>query len=592
MDLYHNSQSPECRLPLGAQPTGTEVRLRLYSAASAKRVTLRTWNGDTHEYPMRQVGVSGWETSILLPDAPCTLWYDFCAEDERGRRQYYGNAADRLGGVGSTYLDSPPSFQITVYDAAFDPPEYLRRGIMYQIFPDRFARSKPPQSDRTDLSLHHNWEDLPWVPYEILPGADNQPVDFFGGDLQGIRDKLGYLKDLGISVLYLNPIFQARSNHRYDTGDYTKVDPMLGTNEAFTDLCREAQAQGIHVILDGVFSHTGEDSLYFNRYGRYPSRGAYQSRDSKYYPWYRFLRWPDKYACWWDIPTLPEVNKDCPSFREFILGREGIARRWISLGAAGWRLDVADELPMDFLRELRRAVKAQRPDATLLGEVWEDASNKVAYGHLRSYCLGDTVDSVMNYPLRDVLIRFFTGRADAQQVVRLVRSQQENYPAKFLYSTMNLLGSHDRARILNMLVEREYQELPQRDRGHQRLPHNLKMLARERLKKAMQVLIALPGMPALYYGDEAGMEGSSDPFCRGTFPWGKEDRELVEFIRQQFALRRSRPVLQVGTFNIAAEGDDTLLISRGTDDRGLDAFGQPLSDAPFLLRVTRDGERI
>ena len=592
MELYHHSRNTECRFPVGAATTGTRVRLRLFSTTEVRRAILRTWSGTTREYPMTPYGYRGWEVTIDLPQDPCTLWYDFRVEDERGRRFYCGNAHDKLGGVGATYLDPPPSFQITVYDPAFNPPEYLRNGIMYQVFPDRFARSKLPTTTRKDCSLHKDWEELPWVPYEILPGADNQPVDFFGGDLEGIRSKLPYLKDLGVTVLYLNPIFKARSNHRYDTGDYERIDPFLGTEEGFSQLCREAEGMGIKVMLDGVFSHTGEDSIYFNRYGTYKSLGAYQSRDSKYYPWYRFMRFPDIYASWWNIPTLPEVNKDVPSFRKFILGERGIGRLWIRRGAIGWRLDVADELPMDFLRQLRTAVKAENPDAALLGEVWEDATNKVAYGVLRNYALGDTLDSVMNYPLREVLIRFFTHQADAHQVVRLIRSQQENYPAPFYYSLMNLQGSHDRARILNALVKRDYADMLPRDRGRQKLPEDLKKLAVRRLKKMLSLIIALPGMPALYYGDEAGMEGASDPFCRGTYPWGKEDVDLRAFVKKQFHLRHQRPALRLGLMEISAQDNDTLLVWRGATEDGLDAFGKPLNDQPFVLKLTRDGERL
>lgn len=588
MELYHNSQDAACRFPLGALPTGSEVRLRIYVHGTARSVMLRTWNNEEKYYPMQQTSISGWEATIRMPKTPSTFWYDFRIEDERGRRLYYGNASDRLGGVGAVSLDSPPSYQITVYDPAFDPPEYLRRGILYQVFPDRFHRSKAPVSDRKDIYLHSNWSDLPIVP--DVNSEDQQPLDFFGGDLKGIEQKLPYLREMGISVLYLNPIFRARSNHRYDTGDYLQVDPLLGTMEDFESLCRRARELGIRVLLDGVFSHTGEDSLYFNRYGRYPGKGAYQSRESKYYPWYRFMRFPDRYACWWNFPTLPEVNKDCPSYREFILGPKGIARHWIHHGASGWRLDVADELPMDFLRELRKAVKAQDSQSVLLGEVWEDASNKISYGVMRNYCLGDSLDSVMNYPLREILIRFLTGETDAPQVVRVIRSLQENYPPKFFYSTMNLLGSHDRARILNVLVKQEYLNVPRQDRGKHRLSPAMRQLAKERLKKMLQLIIALPGMPAIYYGDEAGMEGATDPFSRGTFPWGQEDGELQAFFRECLTLRASRPVLQVGSFDIASEGNDTLLIRRDLQD-GKDVFGQPLEDMPYFLRITRDAER-
>ena len=231
------------------------------------------------------------------------------------------------------------------------------------------------------------------------------------------------------------------------------------------------------------------------------------------------------------------------------------------------------------------------PDAALLGEVWEDASNKVAYGRLRSYCLGDTLDSVMNYPLREALIAFLTGNAPAARVVRVLRSLQENYPTPFFYSLMNLLGSHDRARILNALVRREYNELPVKERGKQRLPEPLRALAKARFKKMLSIIIALPGMPALYYGDEAGMEGGPDPFCRGTFPWGREDGELMAFVKQAFQTRGARPVLRRGSFDIASEGEDTLLITRDLLPGGVDVFGEPLADQPYVLRVTRDAER-
>ncbi len=590
MELYHNSQSAQCRAPLGAQPAGATLRLRLFAPGGAKAVTLRTWNGDEAAHPMTPYGLTGWECTIRLPDKPCTLWYDFIAEDDRGRRLYCGNAHDRLGGIGATYQNAPPSFQVTVYDPAFDPPDYLRQGVMYQIFPDRFMRSKMPSSPRKDLILHENWDDLPIGEFRGKDG-DQQPVDFFGGDLKGIEQKLPYLKDLGITVLYLNPIFQARSNHRYDTGDYFKVDPMLGTTEDFESLCRAALKYGIRVLLDGVFSHTGEDSIYFNKYGNYPNQGAFNSKKSKYYPWYSFTQYPDKYACWWNIPTLPQVNKDVPSFRQFILGQDGVARHWLRHGASGWRLDVADELPMDFLRQLRQAVKAENPQAALLGEVWEDVSNKVAYGYLRNYSVGDTVDTAMNYPLREVLIHFLTGQTDAPQVVRVIRSLQENYPLKFLYSMMNLMGSHDRARVLNVLVKQEYQHLPKRERGGLKMPPKLMALARERLKKLLTLVMALPGMPSIYYGDEAGMEGASDPFCRATFPWGREDQELLQFHKALIHLRHQRPVLKLGSLEVGSEGPDTLLIYRGLTPDGRDAFGQPLDDQPYFLRLTRDNER-
>lgn len=589
MELFHDSRQQDCRFPQGAVTPNTEVRLRLYVKGFARNVTLRIWNGEEMLVPMKDQGLGKYEASVRMPETPCLVWYDFRAEDERGHRLYFGNARDKLGGIGATYQDPPPSYQITVYDPAFSPPAYLREGIMYQIFPDRFHRSKLPKSGRKDVFLHQNWEDTPLVNPDPRSG-DNYALDFFGGDLDGIREKLPYLADLGITVLYMNPIFKARSNHRYDTGNYMEIDPLLGDEKSLQALCEEALKHGIQVMLDGVFSHTGEDSLYFNRYNNYQSVGAYQSSQSPYASWYHFRNFPNDYAAWWGIPTLPEANKEDPGFRKYMLGKDGVARHWVKVGACGWRLDVADELPMGFLRELRKSVRAQRADACLMGEVWEDASNKIAYGAMRSYVLGDTLDSVMNYPLRDVLIQFFTHKAPAAQVVRVIRSLEENYPRAFFYSLMNLMGSHDRARILNLLVEKDWQDLPVARRAGQKLPKAQKKLALSRMEKMLSVITALPGMPSLYYGDEAGMEGAADPFCRGTFPWGKEDQDALSIVKTAFSQRKALPILRTGFLELSFEGDDTLVITRQTRD-GLDAFGQKLDAKPFILRVTRDWQQ-
>ncbi len=589
MDLYHHSQHDAFRSPGGAVPVGTSIRIRLQAWGHPGQVALRTWNSAEEYSSMQPVGMGLYEGNIVAPSHPCVLWYDFMVEDERGHRLYYGNARDGLGGAGLSYQDPPPSYQITVYDPSFNPPSYLREGVMYQVFPDRFARSKAPVSSRSEVFLHQNWQEDPLVDPDPRSG-DNRALDFFGGDLRGITNKLSYLQDLGITVLYLNPVFKARSNHRYDTGDYSRIDPLLGTEEDFRVLCLQAKQKGIRIILDGVFSHTGEDSLYFNRFGHYPDTGAFQSKTSPYYPWYRFTHFPDQYASWWGIPSLPELNKEDPSYREFICGNQGIVRGWIQKGASGWRLDVADELPVSFIQQLRKATKGESAQSVLIGEVWEDASNKVSYGSLRSYCLGDTLDSVMNYPLREVVIGFLTGLVPAERVVRVIRSLQENYPTPFFYSLMNLMGSHDRPRILNVLCGNDYSDLPTRERGLKTLPQVLRELAIARFSKMLAIYTALPGMPSLYYGDEAGMEGAADPFCRRPFPWGQEDEQVRALVKEAFQLRHSRPVLKTGFLDIASEGSDTLLIVRSARD-GCDAFGNPLKDPAYILRVTRDSYR-
>ncbi len=583
--LYHDSHAAECRAPLGPVPCQRPVRLRLLGTEEMSRVFLiTTVNGERQELEMIRGGWGSHEIRLMMPKEPAILQYFFYVENMDGAGEYYGNAWDGLGGVGVTCGPEPVPYQITVYDPAYTAPDYLRTGVMYQIFPDRFCRQRVPVTDRTNCMLHVWWDDTPVKRVEAVKEKDNYALDFFGGTLDGIAEKLDYLRDLGVTVLYLNPIFQSRTNHRYDTGDYTKVDPFLGTNADFERLCSLAKEKGMRVILDGVFSHTGVDSLYFNAAGHYDSVGAYQSRKSPYYRWYRFRRWPKDYYCWWGIKSLPALDKDNADVREYFLGDRGIVRRWLKAGGSGWRLDVADELPMSYLRQLRRAARAEKPDAAIIGEVWEDASHKVSYGEMRSYCLGDTVDSVMNYPIRTAALDFMTGRIAAWDVARLIESQQENYAPPFYYSLMNLLGSHDRPRALSLLTGEvngdEDHELPHRAVSEEQLK-----LGKARLLEAYRLIAALPGIPCVYYGDEAGLRGSADPYCRGTYPWGHEDTGLRNAVREILACRR-RPVFQTGTLRVYAENADTLVIIREITG-GHDVFGNPAKDDRAEVRIRR-----
>ena len=389
---------------------------------------------------------------------------------------------------------------------------------------------------------------------------------------------------MGVTVLYLNPIFRARSNHRYDTGDYMEIDPLVGTQEEFEALCKKAEERGIRVMLDGVFSHTGEDSRYFNHFGTYDTVGAYQSKESPWYDWYTFKHFPDEYKCWWDITSLPEVRKDNADYQQFMFKpKEGVVPHWIHEGASGWRLDVADELSMDFLRKLRVAAKRARRDAVVLGEVWEDASNKVAYGAMRNYCTGDTLDSVMNYPLREAILSFATGKSDAAALVRLVRHQAEVYPAQFRYALMNLVGSHDRARALNILAEKEGAGLTKAEQHALTLTADEYALAVERYKLCVELLCALPGNPTIYYGDEAGLTGCHDPFCRRPFPWGHEDKALQAFVAAKLNERKSSLLLKYGYCDIFADDADTLRILRYT--AGTDALGRKAPTKKQRLRL-------
>lgn len=572
--LLHDSHNEFYRTPSGPAPAGSNVLIRLH-CDEATSVVLRTWMTEELCYTMLPTAEHVWEVAIPLPTTPGLFWYYFLIYRKDGRTIRYGNQPDKLGGVGVAYdHGEPESFQITLYDPAYKTPEAFHGANIYQIFPDRF-RHAPTKAvdDRKDRYVHQNWdEELLGV--GDLRGGKYQELDFYGGTLTGIQEKLPYLKDMGIDIIYLNPIFRARSNHRYDTGDYTQVDPLCGTNTEFTELCEEAKKVGIRVMLDGVFSHTGEDSVYFNHFGHYPTLGAYQGQSSPYYDWYTFNHYPEDYKAWWGILSLPELRKDNPEYQKFMFQpHEGVVPRWIEAGSCGWRLDVADELPVDFLRKLRAAAKAADPEAVVLGEVWEDASNKVAYGETRCYCTGDTLDSVMNYPVREAILNFVMGKTSASTFVRLIHHQEEVYPAQFRYALMNLVGSHDRCRALNILAGRECQELSKADQQHVHLNVEEYELAVRRYKLCIDLLCALPGCATVYYGDEVGLTGCHDPWNRRAFPWGREDKSLQKYVANKLRHRQESDLLRLGYCDIEAPDDDTLLITRRMKD-GHDALGQ------------------
>lgn len=572
--LLHDSHNEFYRTPSGPAPAGSNVLIRLH-CDEATSVVLRTWMTEELCYTMLPTAEHVWEVAIPLPTTPGLFWYYFLIYRKDGRTIRYGNQPDKLGGVGVAYdHGEPESFQITLYDPAYKTPEAFHGANIYQIFPDRF-RHAPTKAvdDRKDRYVHKNWdEELLGV--GDLRGGKYQELDFYGGTLTGIQEKLPYLKDMGINIIYLNPIFRARSNHRYDTGDYTQVDPLCGTNTEFTELCEAAKKVGIRVMLDGVFSHTGEDSVYFNHFGHYPTLGAYQGQSSPYYDWYTFNHYPEDYKAWWGILSLPELRKDNPEYQKFMFQpHEGVVPRWIEAGSCGWRLDVADELPVDFLRKLRAAAKAADPEAVVLGEVWEDASNKVAYGETRCYCTGDTLDSVMNYPVREAILNFVMGKTSASTFVRLIHHQEEVYPSQFRYVLMNLVGSHDRCRALNILAGRECQELSKADQQHVHLNVEEYELAVRRYKLCIDLLCALPGCATVYYGDEVGLTGCHDPWNRRAFPWGREDKSLQKYVANKLRHRQESDLLRLGYCDIEAPDDDTLLITRRMKD-GHDALGQ------------------
>lgn len=588
MMIFHDSRSEIYRIPGGAVPCAGKVTLRV-RAEHAARVRLRVWWNDAEElYPMREVSPGLYEYQMQAPDAPGVLWYYFCTEDDRGERWFCGNAADGLGGAGEAGRTEPASFQMTVYDSAYRTPTWLRNGAMMQIMVDRFCASREPDVRRLPMGsyYHTRWSDDPVLVADDRSG-EYVNNDYFGGDLKGVEQKLEYLRDLGITVIYLNPIFRANSNHKYNTGDYMAVDPAFGTEQDFRDLCAEARKLGVRIVLDGVFSHTGTDSVYFNKNGNYGAGGAYSDPNSPYAKWYLFRQWPDDYDCWWGVRTLPNVNKGDPEYRKFIIsGEDSVAAHWLREGASGWRLDVADELPMDFLSALRERVKEVDPDAAIIGEVWEDPSNKVSYGKMRCYCTGDTLDGAMNYPLREAVLAFLRSRIDAGTFVRRVENLQENLPKPFFYSEMNLLGSHDKPRALSVLADVGDLEPERRFRRAFDLAPEAYARGRRRLIAAWRLICALPGIPCVYYGDEAGLYGMTDPFCRGTYPWGREDKALVAEFRDALHRRAACDALRTGALRLTACGADVVLVHREIA-HGRDALGDAAENGVCDLAVNR-----
>ncbi|MDP4120088.1 MAG: glycoside hydrolase family 13 protein [Bacillota bacterium] len=554
MNFPYDSRNSFYKSPFGAVELRTKIHFRILLPKETRCISasLAIKNDCESNWEYVNMFWSGsfgnnneiWECDFI-PTKLGLYWHGFRLSTSDGVR--YINPSFRSKGE----IKNNPggAWQITVYEKNFDTPKWPVGGVMYQIFPDRFFFSgNRKQNVYPDKIIRENWGETPnWQPNErgVITNSD-----FFMGDLQGIIEKLDYLEELGVTCIYLNPIFEAYSNHRYDTANYEKVDPILGTNEDFEKLCKAAKKRGIHVINDGVFSHTGSDSIYFNRNGRYKNDGAYQSQSSPYYSWYKFDNWPYNYHSWWGFDTLPEVNELDPSYNEYINGKDGIIQKWIKAGNSGWRLDVADELPDGFLENMRKAVKSENPEGLIIGEVWEDASNKESYGSRRQFLLGNQLDSVMNYPFRCAILDFLRG-ADGADVIDRILAIIENYPRPVLRVLMNMLSTHDTERAITVIAGDPLNGRGRDWQANTKLSKEQRARGLRLMKVAAGILYTLPGFPCIYYGDEAGMEGYRDPFNRCCYPWGQENTELVNWHKSLGSLRKSCSALCDGEINDA-----------------------------------------
>ena len=477
-------------------------------------------------------------------------------------------------------------FVLLIYKKDFAPPAWTRGQILYQIFVDRFCRGDGDVSLREDAVINENWtEGIPqYAPKRGDPLKNNE---FFGGNLWGVIEKLDYLKSLGVGVIYLNPIFRAYSNHKYDTGDYLEIDGMFGGEKAFRLLLQRAHEKGIRVILDGVFNHTGDNSRYFDRYGEYGGRGAYTDPDSIYRDWFCFRSYPKDYESWWGIDILPKLNLRNNACRDFFVGKDGVCSHYMKMGIDGWRLDVADELTDDFLDLLRQAVKdSSDGEGFILGEVWENAALKEAYGKRRRYFQGEQLDSVMNYPLRNGILQFLL-EEDGEFLGDVLKEIYATYPKCVCDSLMNLLGTHDTERILTALgegTEREW-DLEGKQLATKRLSAEQRRIGIQRLKVAATIQYTVYGIPSIFYGDEAGMEGYHDPFCRRPFPWGREEDSVVEFYRILGKIRRSHPVFEDGEFRVLwAKGGLLAYLREGRGEKLLILANAAVQDATYSVK--------
>ena len=541
MKAYYNSWDENFKQPFGAVKINQTITWRIIVDDPKVQVYLQLARVGDQEVanPMQQHDGSTWEyqLSLIKPG----LYYYYFEIHHQGKTIWAGH--NDLGQIALTDdYDQLQKFQLTCYQFENPTPDWYRHGIAYQIFPDRFFNGHPHKEitgRKPNSFLYATEQDQPYY----IKNSDGEIVrwDFYGGNIAGIQTKIPYLKSLGVTILYLNPIFAATSNHRYDTNDFFTIDPMLGSEAEFKELVTSLHQNGIHLILDGVFNHVGEDSIYFNAHQLYgPNTGASQNQHSPYYSWFKFTHYPDKYASWWGVSNLPEVNKADPSYQDFIYGNQGVLHKWDQLGVDGWRLDVADELPMDFLRQLRHRERIEG-NQVLIGEVWEDASNKYVGNELRTYPNGDNLSGTMNYPVRSFITNYLC-QPDATKTMTDYLALIENYPREFMENCLNNIGTHDTIRIKAALNDDE-----------------------QLVQIAFAMLFMLPGVPCLYYGDEAGLVGAKDPDNRRFFPWDQINQTIQATVKCWIKRRQLDVLLVTGDIGLAYDKQGHLIIIRYQD---------------------------
>lgn len=542
--VMHDSQSIVYRRPFGAVEEGQKVKLSIdIEKEIVVAIELLQFDGTKVNMGMEKEYLNSgnyrYSIEIDTEDALGVLGYYFILIDGYDR-VYYGNNDEHLGGIGQIYTYNPVPYQITIYKKS-NLPDWYKEGIIYQIFVDRFCNGNDDGSinnPKKNSFIYGRWDDTP-VYIKDYQGRTIR-WDFYGGNIRGIIKKLDYIKSLGVNIINLSPIFKSSSCHKYDAGDYDIIDEMFGTEEDFKELCEKAKSKDIKIILDGVFSYTSSDSRYFNKAGNYDEIGAYQSPNSKYHNWYKFNRYPYGYECWWGIEGRPNINVMHNSYIDFLVNRDdSIIKKWIDLGASGWRLNVTDELPDEFIEIIRDRLDTLDKETVLIGDVWDDASNKISYSKKRRYLYGKEIQSVTNYPLRESLINFTRGYIKSDKLKKKVMSLYENYPREVFLGNINLIGTSDTERILTVLD------------GNMRC-----------LKIIVALQFTIPGVPLIYYGDETGVTGGKDPDNRKSYPWENEDVDLIGFYKRIAHIRNGQDALKKGDFNIFDTEEDIFAFER------------------------------
>ncbi|MDU2688429.1 MAG: glycoside hydrolase family 13 protein [Paeniclostridium sordellii] len=524
MSIIYDSWMESHKKPFGALEIGEDININIEAISDVKEIYLIL---ETNEDIKKEIKMENKSNGIFTIDKykfekeNIYFYYFKSIEGETLDVKYYGKSYDCGECVEYHDINYINKYQITV-SRKTESPKWFKEGILYHIFVDRFNRTGKINNPKKNSFIYANWEDTPMY----IKNKENEVIrwDFHGGNLKGIISKLNYLKGLGVTVIYLSPIFKSQSNHKYDTGDYKTIDPMFGDEEIFKELIYKASKKGINIILDGVFSHTGDDSIYFNKYGNYDSLGAYQSKNSKFFSWYNFKDYPSEYDCWWGVKSLPNVNEIENSYMDYIIrDKDSVIKKWMNYGVKGWRLDVVDELPSKFLETLKKETLNIDNESVIVGEVWEDASNKISYSERRKYFLGNQLNGVTGYVFKNIVVEFLKGNINSQDVYNRFMTIKENYPKDAFKSNLNLLGTHDTRRILTELNEEK-----------------------ELLKLAVFIQMTFEGVPYVYYGDEAGLIGETDPDNRRTYPWENEAKDILNFYKKIIKERKNNKLLSSG----------------------------------------------